>query len=410
MQERDTRFSDTEEQVAQEPVLDHEPFNRRSLLTKLGGAAVAGVGAAVAGTALQAQPAAAATTLFSSTDGHAVIATSTNQNGAGVLGTNVAEGPSGQRMGVRGEVREDNGSFGVFGVHGTRADSGAAPAGVLGTSEFADGVAGYSRVGAGVRGYSNVGNGGVRGLLGIKPAGGEVWAGVAGESRNDYGVAGMSEWKAGVFARGRDGLVANGLDGYGVTAMGTVAPLRLAPSTASGAPAHAPFHGAVYLTDICDLYVYAGPDPSSAVPTKWRKVLYEGDGSGTTSLLAAPVRFLDTRPGLDSVIHWHEPIAAGQVAHLQVAGGGGVPGIPTGVAGVVGSIAVTGPTNAGHLQLFPGNLDTTSTSVLNFVADQTVANVFVAALSPNGSIKLAALLAPPGGTTHVIIDITGFIY
>ena len=396
-----------ETHVQEEPVVDDAPFNRRSLLTKLGGAAVAGVGAAVAGSTLQAQPAAADATQFSSDNSHAVIGTSTFISGAGVRGMNLGEGAPGQRMGVQGDVLAENGSFGVFGVHGDRVDAGAAPAGVMGTSTAADGVAGYSSTKVGVLGRSASGLAGIMGVRGEPPTlpVSVGPSGILGASKLAPGVVGFSESSVGVAGRGVRGVVGEG-SAYGVVAAGGVAPLRLSPGAA--VPPVVVESGLIFLNHQCDMYVSAGEFDQNP---RWKKVMYEGEGKGSMGLLAAPVRLMDTRAGLPSIVeHDDQPFAAGDVFPFTVAGTGGVPGIPATATGVIGSIAVTGPTNAGHLQLFPGNLETTSTSVLNFVADQTVANAFTAALSPTGTLKLAARLAPPGGTTHVVIDITGFIY
>ena len=392
---------------------DGAPFNRRSLLTKLGGAAVAGVGAAVAGSTLQAQPAAAAPTEFASTDSHAVIARAFNQLNAGVLGTNLDAGPSGQRMGVRGEVRADNGSFGVFGVHGDRHDAGAAPAAVVGTSTAATGVAGYTRHSVAVLGQSQEGPTAVRGLLGaLAPFMDAETAAVQGVSEWDHGIFGssFSDDKAGVRAIGNGhGLEADGHAGYGVVAKGGRAQLRLVPMDVAIDLIAAPEEGGILLNSDGTIWVgtpdLVGPAGS---PPRWRKVLY-AEGEGTTHLLEEPIRLLDTRPDLPSRIPYEEPLSAGEVRHFTVTAFAGTPEVPDGVAGLVGSIAVTGPTNAGHLQLFPGHLETTSTSVINFVAGQTVANAFTVGLSPHGLFKIGAMLAPPGGTVHVIIDITGYI-
>ena len=48
--------------------------------------------------------------------------------------------------------------------------------------------------------------------------------------------------------------------------------------------------------------------------------------------------------------------------------------------------------------------------MLNFVPGQTVANAFTSALSIFGRLELVARFGDPDATTHVIIDITGFIY
>ena len=200
------------------------------------------------------------------------------------------------------------------------------------------------------------------------------------------GVSGQSLTANGVRASGANGVFALGVDGHGVVAQGTIGQLHLVPLLEERIDlepsyANAPF-GTIALNKFGDIYVYTGFPIGGGPPNRWRKLLFERDGSGSTSS-PTPVRLMDTRPNLPSIAeHGDQPMAAGEVFPFTAAGSGGVPGIPVGAAGVIGSIAVNNPTNAGHLQLFPGNLETASTSVLNFLANQTVANAFTAGVAP----------------------------
>jgi hypothetical protein len=80
--------------------------------------------------------------------------------------------------------------------------------------------------------------------------------------------------------------------------------------------------------------------------------------------------------------------------------------IPAGATSVALNVAVTGPTAAGNLALYPGGGSVPVTSALNYRAGQTRANNAIVRLGPGGS--LAVFCNQATGTTHLILDVTGY--
>ncbi|MFN0028833.1 MAG: DUF1501 domain-containing protein [Acidimicrobiales bacterium] len=121
--------------------------------------------------------------------------------------------------------------------------------------------------------------------------------------------------------------------------------------------------------------------------------------SGTGRVVAlTPARVLDTREG------WAGgPLIGGVDRMVSLAGVGG---LPAGTfSGVIANITVTGGTDFGYLTVWPANQGRPLASNLNFGPGQTVPNLVVSAVSPDGHLGLFA----PFGQTHVIIDLVGYI-
>ena len=81
-------------------------------------------------------------------------------------------------------------------------------------------------------------------------------------------------------------------------------------------------------------------------------------------------------------------------------------GIPASATSVALNVAVTGPTTAGNLALYPGGGSVPVTSALNYRAGQTRANNAIVRLGPGGA--LAVFCNQTTGSTHVILDVTGY--
>jgi streptogramin lyase len=82
-------------------------------------------------------------------------------------------------------------------------------------------------------------------------------------------------------------------------------------------------------------------------------------------------------------------------------------GIPSGVTAIAVNITVTQPTNGpGFLTLFPAGAARPLTSAINFRAGQTRANNAILPLSGSGGLSVYCQLR--GGTTHFILDVTGY--
>ncbi len=118
-----------------------------------------------------------------------------------------------------------------------------------------------------------------------------------------------------------------------------------------------------------------------------------------------PVRILDTRYGTGGFASRVGP--AGSIV-ATVAGWGGVPLVtstsPVPPTAVVLNVTVTNPTVASYLTLFPDGAAQPVTSDLNFMAGQTIPNLVVVRLGPNGKIDIFNAY----GTTDVIADVVGW--
>jgi hypothetical protein len=124
-----------------------------------------------------------------------------------------------------------------------------------------------------------------------------------------------------------------------------------------------------------------------------------GAGGGFCFYTVTPCRILDSRTG--------SPLASGVEDAVQV---GGKCGVPMSARAVVANVTVVGATEDGFLSVYPdagGNPPTTST--LNFMAGQTLANNLVSGLAKGGQ---GTLVVQPGmaqpGDVHVVIDVSGY--
>jgi hypothetical protein len=91
----------------------------------------------------------------------------------------------------------------------------------------------------------------------------------------------------------------------------------------------------------------------------------------------------------------------------RVFGLAGQCGVPSSATGVAVNITVTQPTNGpGFLTMFPAGGARPLTSVINFRAGQTRANNAILPLSGSGALSIYCQQG--GGTTHFILDVTGY--
>jgi len=116
----------------------------------------------------------------------------------------------------------------------------------------------------------------------------------------------------------------------------------------------------------------------------------------------APVRALDTRDGTGTN-GVSGRLGAGGIIQLQIAGTNGIPA--TGVSAVVLNVTATNPTGPdSFLTVYPAPSPRPLASNLNFRVDQTVANLVVARVGPNGAVTIYNNL----GATHVVADVQGW--
>lgn len=109
----------------------------------------------------------------------------------------------------------------------------------------------------------------------------------------------------------------------------------------------------------------------------------------------APTRFLDTRSTTGSV-------AAGASATFHVRG---VKGIPTNVAAVVVNLTVTETRSYGFLTAFASGSATPNASNLSYPRGQTLANLAVVPVGPDGNVKITNT---SGGSVQIIADVAGY--
>jgi len=115
----------------------------------------------------------------------------------------------------------------------------------------------------------------------------------------------------------------------------------------------------------------------------------------------SPARVLDTRSGTGAA---KAAVAAHGTLKLAVAGSGGVPG--AGVSAVVLNVTVTSPAAAGFVTAYADGATRPNTSNVNFAAHQTVPNLVLAPVGPDG---LVALYNGSGGSVQLVADVTGFV-
>ncbi len=112
-----------------------------------------------------------------------------------------------------------------------------------------------------------------------------------------------------------------------------------------------------------------------------------------------PSRVLDTRGNLGAV----GPVRPATSIAVAILGRGGVPG--SGVASVVINVTVTGPTQPGHITVYPDGTALPVVSNLNFRPNQTVPNLVVVRVGVNGKIRL---LNSSTGSVALVGDVVGY--
>jgi hypothetical protein len=127
--------------------------------------------------------------------------------------------------------------------------------------------------------------------------------------------------------------------------------------------------------------------------------------TGSVFTGVTPVRILDTRSGIGG---FSSPVGPAGTIALTVSGWGGVPLMtstsPIPPTAVVLNVTVTNPSAGGYLTLFPDGAPQPTTSDLNFMAGQTIPNLVVVRVGPNGKLDIFNA----AGTTDLIADVVGW--
>ena len=114
-----------------------------------------------------------------------------------------------------------------------------------------------------------------------------------------------------------------------------------------------------------------------------------------------PCRRVDTR---SASLGGPQPLAAGSLTRFALAGG--PCGVPATAAAVSLNVAVTAPTTAGYLRLFPAGGAEPLASALNYAAGLTRANNAIVGLG--GAGEIAVRVGQASGAAHVIVDVNGY--
>lgn len=228
--------------------------------------------------------------------------------------------------------------------------------------------------------------------------------GVGVEGRGAFGVIGDGD--TGVSANGLSvGVEANGAVGLGVRTGGAGGAINLRPVVDAAPPART----TAYIRGTLDVdangdvwYCYQAGSPG-----RWRKLT----GASTAGAFHAltPGRVYDSREPIPAP----GPLSGGEHRTISVADrrnpeGGAVAAanfVPAGATAVAANITVASVAGRGFLAVNPGGITAVTASTINWSGpDQAIANGVILALNPNRELTIVA----GGGTTHVVVDITGY--
>jgi hypothetical protein len=295
-------------------------------------------------------------------------------------------------------------------VNYTGATTGASfvfQAGTLNTGTDAShpaALAGWSSVAnapSGVYGHTN--QGAAFGVIGLNESGSPIGSGVGGICPTGFG--GNFSGAVGLIGNGVIGMKTAGTE-VGLYAVGGKAAMCIEPINAPPPPARnvANDDGFVSRDSNGDLWMCI----KSGTPGTWRKLT--GPSTAGAFHAIAPTRVYDSRqaqpsPGL---------LATGQsrtisVKDARAVNGGAVTtanAIPAGATAIAANITISATTGTGYLAVNPGGATAITASTINwFGPNQTIANGVTLTLNANRELTV---VADGGGSTHFIVDITGF--
>lgn len=285
--------------------------------------------------------------------------------------------------------------IGVVGLgdDGAPGFSLSVPAGVYGASD-----AGYGVVGRTSDGFAGVGGFGLanhHGVYGSSISG----SGVVGQSTGGAGVTGSSTADRGVW-----GTSTNSVGGE---FSGKAAALLLS-STAGPPPqrGHASFKGAVDVDSNGDLWYCV----QGGLPSVWRKIA--GPSTAGAFHPVTPGRVYDSR--LAEPAGAVGPLASGQARTISVAGRRDLATgavdladfVPSGARAITANVGVVETVGSGFVAINPGgNAGIAAASINWFATGQILNNGQNLTLDTNRQLTI---VCGGGGSTHVIVDVTGY--
>jgi hypothetical protein len=195
----------------------------------------------------------------------------------------------------------------------------------------------------------------------------------------------------------------------GIAAVGVVSVLALTRSTppsalrtgsTAGPPPGCAHPGEVYVDGGGRIFLCI----TAGSPGTWRRLATSApgltDASGAIDLFPSPIRVYDSRATQGK-------IGRGQTRNIPVRGVKvGAPAVPQNAVAVIGTITAAAPEGQGDLRVFPSGQPRPDSSTLNFFVNQSVAGTLFTRIGDNGGISVYS----EGANTHVVIDISGYIY
>jgi hypothetical protein len=164
-------------------------------------------------------------------------------------------------------------------------------------------------------------------------------------------------------------------------------------------------HGAgeMYVDDKYNLW-FSVPGAATTDPVRWVK-LAGSSTAGSFVALASPVRAYDSRQETVGKIKFGEERVIDLTKGKK--GTATIEGIPAGASAAAFNLTIDATTEFGFLSAFADGATFNDTSNINWAtAGIAVANYVVSAVSALGKIKIRG--GGPAGSTHFIIDITGY--
>lgn len=186
-------------------------------------------------------------------------------------------------------------------------------------------------------------------------------------------------------------------------------PLKLTDSTNSGAPTSASGNAGQFKVVNGDLWFCVKTETGSSNDAVWRRLTGVSVAGGFVAI--DPVRAYDSRAAGYTTTGVMAP-NTNRVIGVKDAhdGAGGVTTanvVPAGATAVTYNVTVTGTSGPNYLAVTPGNATSFSASTLNWSsADASVANGGVCKLDTNRQLKV--FVGDQPGSTHIIVDITGY--
>jgi hypothetical protein len=263
----------------------------------------------------------------------------------------------------------------------------------------------------GVYGFSNVTTTSGYGVMGR--ADGRAGVEGRGNRSTTIGVRGLGGSQSpGVEGTGRDGLAGSG-SRYGALLNGNLAALSITTSTAAAPPART---GRTHSAGNIDTSsTAAGPGTSDlwacvtgGTPGTWRRLAGPDTAGALTPI--NPVRVYDSRVAAPTPGR----ISSGQnrvvsVADARDTGNGSViaaDAIPVGATAVAYNVTLDATAASGFLSVTPGDAASSPSSSINWSSSNLIiANAGIVKLDGSRQVKV---FAGGGGSTHFLIDITGY--